>query len=357
MSADCLIFHDYMPAVQAPVRQRAFCVREKSGSSVMIRGVSMAEEKSLKAARACSVILLCLIMLACVLCPVPADAADNMNKTVRVGYYENEVFQEGAHAGAVKTGYAYEYYQKLSEYTGWRYDYVYGEFGDLYQKLLDGKIDFLAGLAWQEERGDLIGYPDTPMGHETYSLLKHSNGGDITADPATLSGKRIGVLDSAMASALRGFLEKHGVLAEVVLYRDYAPLFTAFDKHDIDVLAAEGDGAYGRSGAELLCSFGAVDYYLCVSKARPDLLAVLNAAQTELASDEPNYINLLRSKNYPVSISSRAFSLPEKKWLSQHKTLRIGYLNSYLPYSDTDASGTTDLPPGRRRTMMTDALE
>ncbi|MCR4989330.1 MAG: hypothetical protein K6A38_00495 [Lachnospiraceae bacterium] len=37
---------------------------------------------------------------------------------VRVGYYENEVFEEGAREGAVKTGYAYEYYRKLSEYTG-----------------------------------------------------------------------------------------------------------------------------------------------------------------------------------------------------------------------------------------------
>ncbi|MBQ3893487.1 MAG: transporter substrate-binding domain-containing protein, partial [Mailhella sp.] len=111
-------------------------------------------------------------------------------KTVRVGYYENEVFQEGARKDAVKTGYAYEYYRKLSEYTGWKYDYVYGGFKDLYQMLLDGRIDLLAGLAWQEERGALIRYPDAPMGRETYSLVKHGSDEDITADPATLNGKR-----------------------------------------------------------------------------------------------------------------------------------------------------------------------
>ncbi|MBQ2220570.1 MAG: hypothetical protein II419_02750, partial [Acidaminococcaceae bacterium] len=32
--------------------------------------------------------------------------AGSGTKTVRVGYYENEVFQEGAKQGAVKTGYA-----------------------------------------------------------------------------------------------------------------------------------------------------------------------------------------------------------------------------------------------------------
>ena len=75
----------------------------------------------------------------------------------------NEVFQEGANDDSVKTGYAYEYYKKLSEYTGWRYEYVYGEFGDLYQMLLNGEIDFLAGLAYREDRKDLIGYPDAAM--------------------------------------------------------------------------------------------------------------------------------------------------------------------------------------------------
>ena len=55
----------------------------------------------------------------------PLFALTPASTQVRVGYYENEVFQEGAQEGSVKTGYAYEYYQKLSEYTGWKYEYVY----------------------------------------------------------------------------------------------------------------------------------------------------------------------------------------------------------------------------------------
>ena len=92
------------------------------------------------------VICLCLIAVAGMLIPLAAAASGADGAPVRVGYYENEVFQEGAQEGSVKTGYAYEYYQKLSEYTGWRYEYVYGEFGDLYQMLLDGEIDPTAGF-------------------------------------------------------------------------------------------------------------------------------------------------------------------------------------------------------------------
>ena len=287
----------------------------------------------------CTAILLFLILSLRVPVPITAAASGYEGVTVRVGYYENEVFQEGAREGAVKSGYAYEYYQKLSEYTGWQYDYVYGEFGDLYQMLLDGDIDFLAGLAWREDREEIIGYPDAAMGNETYNLVKHDADEDITVAPSTLDGKKIGVLDSAIAGVLQAYLEEHEVQAEIVLFRDYEPLFDAFDNHEIDVMAAEGDGAYGRAHAELLYAFGASDYYLCVAKARPELLTELNEAQTELAANEPNYINSLRSRYYPVSISSRAFSAAEKQWLSSHDELRVGYLNHYLPYSDTDDSG------------------
>ena len=299
----------------------------------------MTARKWFKANRARFAALLCCMLLAGFLYPLSAAADDSEIKTVRVGYYENEVFQEGAQQGAVKTGYAYEYYQKLSEYTGWKYEYVYGDFSDLYQKLLDGDIDLLAGLAWKEERESIIGYPDAPMGKESYCLVKHSDNEDITVDPLTLKGKRIGVLDSAINDALREFLNEHEVKADVVTYRDYEPLYKAFDDRDVDVIAAEGDGAYGRSDAELLYDFGASDYFLCVCKSRPDLLDDLNIAQTELSVDEPNYITFLRSRYYPVSISSRAFSTAEKQWLRDHTDLHVGYLNHYLPYCDTDESG------------------
>ncbi len=298
----------------------------------------MTMQKILKTAAARSAALFCVIILAGILCRISLSAAED-KRTVRVGYYENELFQEGARDGSVKTGYAYEYYQKLSAYTGWQYEYVYGEFSDLYQMLLNGEIDLLAGLAWTEARDSIIGYPDMPMGNESYNLIKHDVDEDITTDPATLNGKRVGVLDSVMADVLQDFLDEHSVQAEIVLYRDYEPLFAAFDTHEVDVLAAEGDGAYGRSKVELLFAFGTSNYYLCVSKGREDLLSELNLAQTDLAVDEPNYITFLRSKYYPASISSHTFSSVEKQWLAEHEAVTIGYLRHYLPYSDTDASG------------------
>ena len=288
--------------------------------------------------------LLRLISIACALMLIfttmSATLADAEAKIVRVGYYEEEVFQEGAEEGAVKTGYAYEYYRKISEYTGWKYEYIYGGYGELYQMLLDGEIDLLAGLAWREERASLIAYPDAVMGNESYCLVKHDTDEDVTADPSTMNGRRFGVLDSVQVGVLNQYLENAHVTAEVIAYPDHAQLFRAFDLGDVDILVAESDGAYGREHSEVLTLFGTSDYYLCVNINRPDLLAELNSAQTLLAVEEPNYLNSLKARYYSVSVTARAFSRAEREWMNSHDALRIGYLDNYLPYSDTDSQGS-----------------
>ncbi len=265
--------------------------------------------------------------------------ADPEDKIIRVGYYENEVFEEGAAVGAVKTGYAYEYYRKLSEYTGWKYEYVYGSFQELYDMLVKGEIDLMAGLAWKEERASIIAYPDEPMGNETYTLVKHDRDGTVSRNPKTLRGKKIGVLRSAMVDELEKYLVASGTTAKVVIFEDYDSLFTAFDTKEIDILAAEGYGTREREHAEVISNFGANDYYLCVNIKRKDILDELNYAQLQLSVEEPSYLSTLRSKYYASTISSRSFSESERTWMSEHSSLTIGYLENYLPYSDTDEEG------------------
>ena len=282
-------------------------------------------------------VLLCLIPAFLGVLSVGADAKSTAPVVV-VGYYENEVFQEGAAEDAYKKGYAYEYYRKLSEYTGWRYEYVYGSFAELYKKLLDGKIDMLAGLAKTEEREDLIFYPKLAMGNETYDIIRHDDAG-ISLSAEDFEGRTIGVLDSAMVGALKAFLKEQGYKSEVRVFEDFDGLYESFDSRSIDMVVTEGDGAYGRDDAEVICTFGASEYYLCVSRNRPDLLKELNEAQETLALDEPGYLETLNAKYYSVSMASRALSEPEKQWIETHDSLCVGYLENYLPFSATNTDG------------------
>lgn len=70
-------------------------------------------------------------------------SAQEQEKTVRVGYYFSHNFQEGTDDTSPKSGYSYEYLQKLASYTGWKYEYVYGEWDELFEKLTNGEYGYL----------------------------------------------------------------------------------------------------------------------------------------------------------------------------------------------------------------------
>ncbi len=266
--------------------------------------------------------------------------ADSGNKKkVKVGYYNNEVFEDGSSDEDIKKGYAYEYYRKISEYTGWDYEYVYGNFVSIYQKLLDGDVDLVAGLAYSDERASLFLYPDKPMGAESYGIVKHDNDDSISRTYNTLNGKKIGVLNSAIVNVLRSFLDEQHVNAEIISFDDYDALLQSFDKYELDAIAAEIDGIYDRKHAEVLYSIGDTDYFLGVNKNKPELLSELNDAQELLFTENPGYLSTLRNKYYSSTLSSRAFTSSETEWISDHSVLKVGYLNNFMPFSTTDESG------------------
>ena len=100
--------------------------------------------------------------------------------------------------------------------------------------LLNGEIDLLAGLAKAESRIGVIGYPEFPMGSETYNMVKPSEDDRITTSYDTLNGMRIGALDSAIVQVLRKFLDEHGIAAEIAVFPDHQSLLDAFKWHRVE---------------------------------------------------------------------------------------------------------------------------
>ena len=66
-----------------------------------------------------------LLLFFCLFLPFSAKAEDS-GKTVRVGWYESSF--NFIDASGRRSGYAYEYQQKLAAYTGWHYEYVNASF-------------------------------------------------------------------------------------------------------------------------------------------------------------------------------------------------------------------------------------
>ena len=288
--------------------------------------------------------LLCVLtVLAClfgVFKIMPATSVSaNDEKTVRVGYYEEEGFSTGSTDDAVKSGYAFDYLQRIKLLTNWKYEYVYGTYGELYEKLLKGEIDLLGGLAYRSEREAVISYPNDPMLVGQYLFYKLAANETITQEPESLNGKRIGSLTGAQIKVVEKFLNTNHLQAEIVEFEDMKYRDEALKNGSIDVMIAEGYNAFDNMGFEVFLEAGTADAYMVVNKQRPDILADLNRAQRKLYQENPDFNVELSRKWFRRTSFTTILSTEERKWLAEHDTLRVGYINDYPPYSYTDEDG------------------
>lgn len=263
-----------------------------------------------------------------------------VRKKLKVGYYENEAFQEGASDGAVKSGYAYEYLQKVSSLTGWQYEYVYGSWAEVYSAFLRGDVDLLAGLGYSASRLPYMNYPDYPMGYESYYLFVRSKETSITRDAETLRGKKIGTIPGLLQDAIGTWLADRNIKSEIVVFDDVYQRDVALEQGDIDAFIGEGSSVSVNGFNKPLLKIASVNMYLCVSKNRPDILKELNMALSELDSNDPFYVNRLSEKYFSSSALTVRISPAEHEWLDNHdNTLRVGYMDNFLPYCGTDSKG------------------
>ncbi len=270
--------------------------------------------------------------------PLTVEAA---SKTVRVGYYKSDNFQEGCLDQQEKSGYSYEYLQTISNYTGWKYDYVYGDWADLYAMLLRGDIDIMAGVSETTERENYLLFPEDEMGYEKYYIYKSASNTSISSmDLSTLSGKKIGAIsDNLMTDYLEDWLNENAPDAEIVYYDDFEDRDDALASGQIDGIVSTDNNVSDSDDLLPVALVGEESYYLAVNDEREDLLEDLNQAQTTLSEMDPYYRERLQVAWFSDSAIGSQLTEKEENWLSTHSYIRVGYLTNYLPYSDSNEEG------------------
>lgn len=276
------------------------------------------------------------------LVPVSMHTYAQDEKTVRVGYYFSDGFQEGMAEDQPKSGYGYEYLQKVAAYTGWKYEYVYGSWGELFQKLLDGDIDLMAAVSKSAEREQRIGFPDYEMLSETYYIYKDVDDGSMrSGEIASYQGKRIGTeeKDAKMNDWLNRWIEETGAQITVFPYQSIEACAQDFNDKKIDAFVSAENVVSSYSGITPVEKIGREPYYLAVTKNRPELLNALNMALSVMEEQDALYLDELRS-HYSTESSVAVFlSRQEQDWMDTHDTVIVGYLDHYLPYCDTGEDG------------------
>ena len=286
--------------------------------------------------------ILVLIMLLFIQAPVYASEIKNdgkttqvikeENKTVRVGYFPYANFQEGS-SGEHKQGAGYEYLQKISYITGWKYEYVYASFKECLDMLEDGEIDLLGSVSYTPERAESIDYSTYAEGTERYWIYTRENHADLAdGDPKQMNGCRIGVADgSYQKELLEKWLDSNQIQAEVVICKGYDEMIEKLDADELDALVVPALSV--NSDFIAIANIGASDCYFGVSKSRPDLLKELNSALEEINNTETDYSSKLYARYEGKAVINYALNKEEKQWLDAHEnTICVGYLKDNLPF-------------------------
>ena len=298
----------------------------------MNRKIEKRIRKKSKKKRICLSVLV-LIMLLFV--PVSAYASEiksdgkttqamaEENKTVRVGYFPYANFQEGGY-GEHKQGAGYEYLQKISYITGWKYEYVYASFKECLDMLEDGEIDILGSVSYTPERAESIDFSTYAEGTERYWIYTREDHANLAdGDLKQMNGCRIGVADgSYQKELLEKWLDSNQIQAEVVICKGYDEMIEKLDADELDALVVPALSV--NSDFIAIANIGASDCYFGVSKSRPDLLKELNSALEEINNTETDYSSKLYARYEGKAVINYALNKEEKQWLDAHEnTIRV----------------------------------
>ena len=260
------------------------------------------------------------------------QAMEEENKTVRVGYFPYANFQEGGY-GEHKQGAGYEYLQKISYITGWKYEYVYGSFKECLDMLADGEIDLLGSVSYTPERAESIDYSTYAEGTERYWIYTREEHADLAdGDLKQMNGCRIGATDgSYQKELLEKWLDSNQIQAEVVICKGYDEMIEKLDADELDALVIPALSV--NSDFIAIANIGAGDCYFGVSKSRPDLLKELNATLEEINNTETDYSSKLYASYEGKAVINYALNKEEKQWRDAHEnTICVGYLKDNLPF-------------------------
>ena len=280
------------------------------------------------------IFLFSLMLFLHALTPFTSHAYDYEPKVVRVGWYES-AFHTTDQFGR-RSGYGYEYQQRIAAYTGWTYEYVEGSWSELFEMLQAGEIDLLSDVSYTEERAGKILYSMEAMGQESYYVFISPDNKEIHPDDfSSFDGKKVGVnKGSIQEKFFSEWAEKNNIHPEIVELTVKTPeMMRMLAEGEIDALVTLD--TYGNSGEIIpVCKVGFAESYFGISKTRQDLKQELDNAMNRIFEENRDFnLQLAAKYNKPASVS-RFFSGEEKNWLSEHSTIRVGYRDNNLPFCE-----------------------
>lgn len=224
---------------------------------------------------------------------------------IRVGWYNMPGFQEGDSVENI-SGYNYEYLKKISQFAGWKYEFVFAPLKECLTLLKNGEIDILGNIIPDVEKLKNYNFTKKTTGTSNIVLATSNNRNDLFYDDfESFDGLRIaGVPSKLSLSILKKFADEHNISYEFQSYPTVSELLDAVSSGESDALISM---SFNRlDGYKIISLLDSVSFYFAVNKDKTEILNIMNSAINEINSTNLFFeIDLL--KKYFENTTSKAF--------------------------------------------------
>ncbi len=297
--------------------------------------------------------LLCLTMAALLLFTTCLTAqasspAEEQPEVLKVGFFAFSGYHVIEEDGR-RSGYGYEFLQRLAIHGGWSYEYVGydGSYAESLDMLRSGEVDIVTSVSKTAEREKEFLFSDQSIGvNSTIFTVKAGNQDIVEGDYATYDGIDVGMLEGNSKNAnFERFAGEHGFTFQPVYFAEQDELTAALQSGQVD--AAVTGSLRLLENEWLLESFDASPFYICTRKDRAGLMARINTAINDMDLHDPNWRDTLHEIYYAtdqggaiiMNAGERAF-LEERR--ASGEPLRLLFNPEQVPYcyfQDGEAQG------------------
>lgn len=278
--------------------------------------------RMIKSARCLRWLLILLAMVIVIQDRIPASAKEA--RTVRVGFFLCNGFQNIEADGSF-SGYSYDYLEALSQYAGWKMEYITGySLADCLELLKEGKIDMVNGVYKTAERQQFFSYPDLNVGTSTSCLITRQDNDQIRyGDYASMNHATIGLLRGSSANDdFFSFCKEKNIQFQVVYYDSANDVYDKLDQNKIDMGLI--NSIQKTEGYRVIAKFAAHTFYAITDQKNTQLAAELNNAMSNLKIYQPEFQNMIEKRYYLEKEGVQpSFTIEEINYMKENPKIQV----------------------------------
>lgn len=261
-------------------------------------------------------------------------------KIIKVGYFDYKGLIEKDKWNNY-SGYGVDYLDKIAEYTGWQYQYVYDSWGNLLKKLENKEIDLLCNAQYSLEREKIFDYSRYPSGSESSVLYARKDDSRYYyEDFKAYNNMRVGQLyKSYQNKVFAEYAKKNNFKYKAVNFNTDAECFKALDEGVVDVVSVGSLSM--KEGYKIIAKFNSDPFYFITGNGRIDILNPINEAMNIIKATYPDFESNLYEKYYENSKNSITIPLTrsEMQYIKNAPVLKVAVNINSRPMAYKDNSG------------------